>query len=105
MEAIAQANGGNNNIVSETSNEDNGVVRMKIRVRKQDLKQMLQVVNMNMNGAHSRIPAGSSPLTASSVEQRLNLLRRKHILRAVNSGKENRPRSWRPVLQSIPEEL
>ncbi|KAL9417510.1 hypothetical protein AB3S75_040483 [Citrus x aurantiifolia] len=109
MEAIAQVNGGgggNNNIVSETSNEDNGVVRMKIRVTKQDLKQMLQVMNTNTNGAHySQIPAGNSPLTASSVEQRLNRLRRKHILRAVNPGKENRLRSWRPVLQSIPKEL
>lgn len=106
MEAIAQVNNGGGGVhVSEAS--DNGVVRIKIMVRKQDLKQILQVMNMNgANDSHSLSQAANAPLPASSVEQRLNPLRRKHnILRAVNSGKENSRRSWRPELQSIPEEL
>ncbi|ESR35769.1 hypothetical protein WN944_028452 [Citrus x changshan-huyou] len=106
MEAIAQvSNGGGGVHVSEAN--DNGVVRMKIMVRKQDLKQILQVMNMNgANNSHSRSEAANAPLSAPSAEQWLNLLRRKHnIVKAVNSGKENQRRSWRPELQSIPEEL
>lgn len=107
MEAIAQvSNGGGGVHVSEAN--DNGVVRMKIMVRKQDLKQILQVMNMNgANNSHrGRSQAANAPLSAPSTEQWLNLLRRKHnIVKAVNSGKENQRRSWRPELQSIPEEL
>ncbi|KDP33284.1 hypothetical protein JCGZ_13071 [Jatropha curcas] len=98
LESIAQSNGGS--VVSQAANED-GVVRMKILVKKQDLKQMLELVrNGSKNNSYQ-----SSSSSFSSVEQRLNLLRRKHLLR-VNAGKESRRRSaWIPALQSIPEEF
>ncbi|TXG64937.1 hypothetical protein EZV62_011931 [Acer yangbiense] len=96
MEAIAEINS-SNGVVSE-SKENHGVVRMKIKVRKEDLRQMLQVMkNVNNNNK----------------KQRLNVLRRKHHLRGNNinaggksgGGSRRRRRSWSPVLQSIPEEL
>ncbi|KAJ4715937.1 VWFA domain-containing protein [Melia azedarach] len=93
MEAITQANGGGSVNVSEVN--ENGVVRMKIMVRKQDFRQILEAMN-NSN-------ISQAPSSSSSAEQRRN-----HLLRAVhvNAGKESRRRrSWRPVLQSIPEEL
>ncbi|EOX97571.1 Uncharacterized protein TCM_006557 [Theobroma cacao] len=91
LEAIAEANGGG--VVSHI-NED-GVVRMKIVVRKQDLKQMLGMIN-----GGGRISSNQSP--SPSVEERLNLLRRKHLMRS-NAVKKS-PRPWSPELQSIPEE-
>ncbi|XVE93909.1 hypothetical protein REPUB_Repub01dG0235000 [Reevesia pubescens] len=92
LEAIAQANSGG--VVSHI-NED-GVVRMKIVVRKQDLKQMLGIIN----GGGKNISANN--YQSSSVEERLNLLRRKHLMRA-NAIKKIQ-HSWSPQLQSIPEE-
>ncbi|KAH7574832.1 hypothetical protein JRO89_XS02G0010200 [Xanthoceras sorbifolium] len=121
MEAIEEMNttsrGG---VVSET--KEDGVVRMKIKVRKEDLRQMLQVmknVNKSSSSTHNNNTSSTSTSSSSSslsmsLEQRLNLLRRKHLLRGNNiGGKSNGsssrgrgcPRSWSPVLQSIPEEL
>ncbi|KAJ0010816.1 hypothetical protein Pint_34185 [Pistacia integerrima] len=73
MEAITQVSGGGDHVVSET--KEDGVVRMKFKVRKQDLRQMLEVMKSGKTNAQP------SPL---SVEQRLNLLRRKHILRSTS---------------------
>ncbi|CAI0407939.1 unnamed protein product [Linum tenue] len=71
---------------------------MKVLVRKQDLKQMLELLG------DGRLSSSSS---VSNVEQRLNLLRRKQAIRG-NGGKgckASSPRSWIPALHSIPEEL
>lgn len=105
FEAIAQANreGG---VVSHI-NED-GVVRMKIVVRKQDLKQMLGIINggrkNNISAANNYNYQSSPTSPIISVEERLNLLKRKHLMRS-NAMKKNISRhSWSPDLQSIPEE-
>ncbi|KAJ0077670.1 hypothetical protein Patl1_35874 [Pistacia atlantica] len=100
MEAITQVSGGGDHVVSET--KEDGVVRMKIKVRKQDLRQMLEVMKSGKNNNNNNTQSSSL-----SVEQRLNLLRRKHILRSNSMMMEEGRRggSWRPVLQSIPEEL
>ncbi|GMN38228.1 hypothetical protein TIFTF001_007468 [Ficus carica] len=104
FDAIAKANGGGH-VVSQT--EEDGVVRMKIVVKKQDLKQMLAAMggcnNNNINNKDDDDKKQAN-LPRLSVEQRLNLLRKKHLLRA-NLAKQNRRGSWSPVLQSIPEEL
>ncbi|KAJ6937195.1 hypothetical protein NC652_011761 [Populus alba x Populus x berolinensis] len=94
-ESIGQVNGGC--VVSHTN--ENGFVRMKLVVRKQDLKQMLEVMRGGKSNANQ---ASYSPVSSLSLEQRLNLLRRKHISRS-NSAKGSCRRSWTPALQSIPE--
>ncbi|OAY52280.1 hypothetical protein MANES_04G070500v8 [Manihot esculenta] len=96
LESIAQANGGS--VVSQV-NED-GVVRMKLLVRKQDLRQMLEVMR-----GHGKNISQQQSFSSLSVEQRLNLLRKKQLLRANAAAKESRRRSWTPQLQSIPEEF
>ncbi|OMO53470.1 hypothetical protein COLO4_36725 [Corchorus olitorius] len=92
LEAIAQANNAGN-VVSQIG--EDGVLRMKIMVKKQDLKQMLGLINGGNITANHQSPS-------SSVEERLNMLRRKHLVRS-NAVKKSR-RSWSPELQSIPEE-
>ncbi|KAF5745777.1 hypothetical protein HS088_TW07G01370 [Tripterygium wilfordii] len=95
VEAIASQVRGGGGVVLNHSNED-GSVRMKIMVRKQDLKQVLDVIDK----------CAGTTTTTLSMEQRLNLLRRKHRLRACS--KESRSRegcSWTPTLQSIPEDF
>ncbi|KAK3193221.1 hypothetical protein Dsin_024531 [Dipteronia sinensis] len=125
MEAIAEMNNSsssNGGVVSE-SKEDHGVVRMKIKVRKEDLRQMLQVmknvntnnksISTNHNNTSYSSSSSSSSSSSMSLEQRLNILRRKHHLRGNNinaggksgGGSRCSLRSWSPVLQSIPEEL
>ncbi|KAJ0011065.1 hypothetical protein Pint_34224 [Pistacia integerrima] len=102
MEAISQVNGyGGVNVVSQ-ANKD-GVVRMKIVVKKEDLKQMIDMKRGSENNAHGLPSSLPSP---SPVERRLHLLERRHLLRVNNSSKENRRGyDWHPVLPSIPEEL
>ncbi|PON45048.1 hypothetical protein PanWU01x14_261910 [Parasponia andersonii] len=97
LDVIAKSNG----VVSQA--EEDGVVRMKIVVRKQDLKQMLEVMGGNKQGSSSNNPSSFSP--SFSAEQRLSLLRKKHVLMRANLAKQSRRSSWSPVLQSIPEEL
>ncbi|OVA08875.1 Protein of unknown function DUF4228 [Macleaya cordata] len=98
LEAIAQAHGGG--VVSRM--DEDGVVRMKIVVKKQDLKHMLQMMeNGNKNNSiHQKSPLVSSNL---SLEQRLHVMRRRQLRRAENV--KGGPRTWRPALQSIPEDL
>ncbi|KAG6761705.1 hypothetical protein POTOM_034934 [Populus tomentosa] len=99
LESIAQVNAGS--VVSHTNEDEDGFVRMKLVVRKQDLKQMLEL----MRGCESSTNQASySPASSLSLEQRLNLLRRKHLSRS-NAAKGSCRRSWTPALQSIPEEL
>lgn len=87
LEAISQISGG------EMAAAAGEVGRMKIVVKKEDLKQVLEAIRDNGRGW------GRPP--ALSLEQRLNLMRRRQILRAANRSR----RSWKPVLQSIPEEI
>ncbi|CAN1771083.1 hypothetical protein LINPERHAP1_LOCUS11780 [Linum perenne] len=105
LESIARANcggnGGGGRVVCHEGGP--GVVRMKVLVKKQDLKQMLELLG------DGKLQSSSSfrPTTFSNVEQRLNLLRRKQASRG-NGGKGCRvssSRPWIPALQSIPEEL
>ncbi|CAJ1977643.1 unnamed protein product [Sphenostylis stenocarpa] len=86
-------NGMRNGVVSCTG--DGGVVRMKIVVRKSELKQLVEV----MSGLKSTMSIESC--VSSSVEQRLKLLwKRKYVSRT--NGNDHK--CWTPVLQSIPEE-
>lgn len=83
--------GKGNGVVSCTE-EVGGVVRMKIVVRKSELKQLVEVMN---GGVKSKMSV------SCSVEQRLNLLRKKKYLSRANG---NHQKCWSPVLQSIPED-
>ncbi|KAE8716845.1 hypothetical protein F3Y22_tig00110108pilonHSYRG00011 [Hibiscus syriacus] len=100
LEAIARANNYSGGGVVSHVNED-GVLRVKVMVRKQDLKKMLGMINgggVTENFNHYQ----SSP-SSVSVEERLNLLRRKHLLRSNAFIRKSR-HCWSPELQSIPEE-
>ncbi|KAF8406667.1 hypothetical protein HHK36_008757 [Tetracentron sinense] len=93
LEAIAQVPGGG--VVS--CNEKDGVVQMKIVVRKQDLKHMVAMMGGGKNGSHLA--------PSSSLEQRKYVARR-HLRRGDHvKGLGRRHSPWKPVLQSIPEEL
>lgn len=100
LETVVNVNGGG--VVSCI--EKDGVVRMKIVVKKQDLRQMLEVMGGGDCGGKSRALLQPSIMPSLSAEQRLNLLQKKHDLRA-NTTKESSSSSWSPALQSIPEEL
>ncbi|GMJ12682.1 hypothetical protein HRI_004937400 [Hibiscus trionum] len=99
LEAIERAKntGGGGGGVSRV--DEDGVLRVKIVVRKQDLKQMLGMIN---GGGEDNCYRSSSP-SSTSVEERLNLLRRKHLLRS-NAVIKKSGHCWSPELQSIPEE-
>ncbi|GMJ12683.1 hypothetical protein HRI_004937500 [Hibiscus trionum] len=97
LEAIARAN--NDGGVAVSRVDENDVLRIKIVVRKQDLKQMLGIIN---GGGADYNHLRSSPSTVS-VEERLNLLPRKQFLRCNAFVKKSR-HCWSPDLQSIPEE-
>ncbi|KAL9317044.1 hypothetical protein ACSQ67_013561 [Phaseolus vulgaris] len=84
-------NKGKGNGVVSCTEEGGGVVRVKIVVRKSELKQVVEM----MSGMKSTM------LLESSVEQRLKLLlKRKHV----STTNRNGHTCWTPVLQSIPEE-
>ncbi|KAK8481712.1 hypothetical protein V6N11_055819 [Hibiscus sabdariffa] len=104
LEAIERAknNGGGGAVVSRV--DEDGVLRMKIVVRKQDLKHVLGIINGEDNVAanYYKYYRPSSP-SSISVEERLNLLRRKHLLRS-NAMIKKSGHCWSPELQSIPEE-
>ncbi|PIA56730.1 hypothetical protein AQUCO_00700822v1 [Aquilegia coerulea] len=97
LEAIAQVHGGD--VVSRK--DEDGVVRMKIVVKKQDLKQMLEMIGGGTNDS----PKASTVLSAFSsiltLEQRLNIMRKRQMRRAERH--KGCGSTWRPVLQSIPE--
>ncbi|KAE8667336.1 hypothetical protein F3Y22_tig00112411pilonHSYRG00008 [Hibiscus syriacus] len=99
LEVIAKANNGGSAVVSHVDND--GVLRVKIVVRKQDLKQMLGKINAGCRG--NKVSANYLWPPPLSVEERLNLLRRKHLMKASNAAKKSR-HCWSPELQSIPEE-
>ncbi|KAL7118494.1 hypothetical protein ACP275_02G005300 [Erythranthe tilingii] len=91
LEAIAEFSGG------EMAAAEDG--RMKIMVKKEDLKQVLEAIR-DGRGLGRRNSASPPPV---SLEQRLNLMRRRQILRAANQVKGRSRGSWMPALQSIPE--
>ncbi|KAK4437602.1 Thioredoxin-like protein CDSP32, chloroplastic [Sesamum alatum] len=93
LEAIAEFSGG------ETTATEDG--RMKIVVKTEDLKQVLEAIR----GGRSWGRRASTSPAAVSLEQRLNLMRRRQILRATSQGRGRGRGCWRPALQSIPEEL
>ncbi|GLT75287.1 hypothetical protein SLA2020_470230 [Shorea laevis] len=97
LKTIAQGGG----VVSNV--KEDGTIRMKITVRKEDLKQMLGMINCEKNTISTHL-SPSSPF--SPVEERLNLLRRKHLLRenAMRKSWKSCQCSWSPQLQSIPED-
>ncbi|KAF9600420.1 hypothetical protein IFM89_009335 [Coptis chinensis] len=100
LEAIAQVHGGS--VVS--SKDEDGVVRMKIVVKKQDLKNMLEKISGGNNDTRQAPPVQSAFSSVLTLEHRLNIMRKRHVKRVENANKGCRS-SWRPMLQSIPEEL
>lgn len=66
-----------------------GVVRLKLKVKREDLRRIM--VDMSNNGG-----GGSS----MCLEQRLSVLKRRVMRRSRCSRRE-----WSPQLQSIPEEI
>lgn len=92
-EAIERLHGGR----VTSREEENGVVRVKIVVSKQELRQMVAWTSQKRSNASH--PSMAAP---PNFEQLLHVLRKRHMKRA-EAGKEPRG-EWRPALQSIPEE-
>ncbi|KAJ4966299.1 hypothetical protein NE237_018148 [Protea cynaroides] len=90
---VAQVHGGR--VVSRCN--EGGVVRMKIVVRKQEVKQMLAMMKSGKNNTHQ---ASASSMS----EQRLHSMPRKQHRRHDHVKGKWRTWTWRPALQSIPEE-
>lgn len=111
LDAIARVNKGTGEIVCETDELSGGAVRMKIRVKKEDLKQVLEAMRddgKSINYINHRHQYSSSPaasLSSSSLEQRLILLRKRQLMRTAQIRIRQRGSAWTPALQSIPEEL
>ncbi|XP_023511743.1 uncharacterized protein LOC111776510 [Cucurbita pepo subsp. pepo] len=91
LEAIAKVSREGTGFVSQ--NEEDGVVRIKMVVKKTDLAQVLEAMAGGGGGG------GVAPASVS-VEQRLAIMRRKQFLRAKLAAA-----TWSPALQSIPEEI
>ncbi|KAK9112604.1 hypothetical protein Scep_020123 [Stephania cephalantha] len=99
LEAIAQMQGGS--IVSRR--DEDGTLRMKIVVKKQDLKHFLGMMGSGNNIYGSNNQASLSSLT--TLEQRLHVLRSRQVRRSAEVAKtKSGSGPWRPALQSIPEE-
>ncbi|KAK9048496.1 hypothetical protein SSX86_032540 [Deinandra increscens subsp. villosa] len=94
---------------------ENGVVRMKILVKRQDLQQVLEEVTNKKGENKQRMinlrggPISSSlrPQSPKSVEQRLKDMKRmrpgvQRVIRRQMKGAGCRS-YWRPALESIPE--
>ncbi|KAH0977967.1 hypothetical protein GBA52_027686 [Prunus armeniaca] len=69
-------------------------------VRRQDLKQVLELMNCGINNQASVVRPSSL-----CVEQGLSVLRKKHLLRASLAAKHSSQSSWCPALQRIREEI
>ncbi|KZV39345.1 hypothetical protein F511_17537 [Dorcoceras hygrometricum] len=80
-----------------------GHTRLKFVVRKQDLKQVLEAIRDGRGSSANRSASAASAL-AVSLEQRLNLMQLRQILRGGTRGRERSWKSWHPALHSIPEE-
>lgn len=99
LDAIAKVN------KKDFSSQEKGeVVRMKIVVKKEDLKQVLEALrDGNINENRSQI--SPSQVAVLSLEQRLNFMRKRQQIRKANQIKLRNNSSWMPVLQSIPEDF
>ncbi|KAI3804043.1 hypothetical protein L1987_32211 [Smallanthus sonchifolius] len=81
---------------------ENGVVRMKILVKRQEVQQVLEQVT-NRKGDYKRNHVNFRLVSASkTLEQRLKDMRRMRILRSKQMKGDCRS-YWRPALESIPE--
>ncbi|TMX00810.1 hypothetical protein EJD97_000120 [Solanum chilense] len=97
LDAIAKVNKSRD--FSSQVNEGE-VVRMKIVVKKEDLKQIVEALG-NGNTMNENI----SNQISSSLEQRMNFMRKRQLIRKANQIKMRNNSSWMPMLQSIPEEF
>ncbi|GJU37174.1 hypothetical protein Tco_1185528 [Tanacetum coccineum] len=92
-------------MVSRTVDQ-NGVVRMKILVKRHELEQVLDRVakktDHNKQNHVSIRYISRSPASKSLLDQRLKDMKRMRILKS-RQIKGNCRGSWRPALQSIPE--
>ncbi|KAE9447419.1 hypothetical protein C3L33_20698, partial [Rhododendron williamsianum] len=79
-------------------------MRVKIVVKKQDLKQMLEAIRAARSNNIAAQSSSVSPTPSLCLEQRLNLMRKRQQWRA-NQVKGSRRSCWRPALHSIPEEV
>ncbi|CAN4112592.1 unnamed protein product [Withania somnifera] len=95
LDAIAQINGNREFPDQENARE---VVRMKIVVKKEDLKQILEALGNGNNIDEDR------KQNSSSLEQRLKIMRKRQLIRKANQIKLRNNSSWMPVLQSIAED-
>ncbi|URD96458.1 hypothetical protein MUK42_29814 [Musa troglodytarum] len=84
-----------------STEEGDGVVRLKIVMSKQELKVMVASLSGERSDAGGGRGRTSLP-PPPSLEQLLHALRRRHMKRT-ESGKR-RNGGWMPALQSIPEE-
>ncbi|KAE8724721.1 Mechanosensitive ion channel domain-containing protein isoform 1 [Hibiscus syriacus] len=94
-EVIAKANNGGSAVVSHVDDGFEGEDRCEEARFEADAGK----INAGCRGNKVSVNYPPSP----SVEERLNLLRRKHLMKAANAAMKSR-RCWRPELQSIPEE-
>ncbi|KAL5713925.1 hypothetical protein ACHQM5_015957 [Ranunculus cassubicifolius] len=75
--------------------DEDGTVKLKISVMKKDLMHMLEMIGSGNKDCHK-------PSAMLSLEQRTNILRKRHLRRPeILKGCRG---AWRPVLHSIPEE-
>ncbi|KAK4740381.1 hypothetical protein R3W88_004078 [Solanum pinnatisectum] len=74
---------------------------MKIVVKKEDLKQIVEALGIGNNNMNEN----RSSQISSSLEQRMNFMRKKQLIRKANQIKLRNNSSWMPMLQSIPEEF
>ncbi|KAJ0521570.1 hypothetical protein HanIR_Chr10g0472481 [Helianthus annuus] len=88
-----------------THSVENGAVRMKILVKREELQQVLEQVTNNIGENkqnHVNLGLMSKQPTSKSLEQRLKDMKRSRILRSRQMKRDCR-RYWRPALESIPE--
>ncbi|KAJ9560612.1 hypothetical protein OSB04_005772 [Centaurea solstitialis] len=83
----------------------NGIVRMKILVKRQQLEQVLEQVVKKTEadkGLQVNLRQLSKSSTSKSLEQRVNDLKRMQIQRG-NKTRRDCHGFWKPALRSIPE--
>ncbi|KAJ0967893.1 hypothetical protein J5N97_024810 [Dioscorea zingiberensis] len=80
----------------------NGVIRMKVLMTRHQLRQVLK----GGGGVGVSGDGGAQPTCAvtAALERRLHGMRRRHVKRVDCSKGRLRRRTWRPALQSIPED-
>uniref|UniRef100_A0A7N0U605 Uncharacterized protein n=1 Tax=Kalanchoe fedtschenkoi TaxID=63787 RepID=A0A7N0U605_KALFE len=101
LEAIAKLEG--EKTVSEIDKE--GAVRMKLVVRKQDLRKVLEEISGEQSDDKKRSSlhfSNYSDDASFTLEQRLIIMRKRRNRRVYQEKGQG---SWRPMLHSIPEEF